>query len=247
MIYLERSPSRILQPFVQLLWCLELDKAAGFGDVERIAPGGILELVFHYREPMQMRYAGEPFVPQPRSSIVSQTRRFVEIRPGGGTGLVSVRFRPWGAHHFVRPRVSELADRVADARDIWGVSAIAEMEERLAEAPDPKRRFSLVEKFLIDQLRRYSKEDVEGVVREVWRRGGQVRIANLCRELGVAERTLERIFGSALGMSPKAYSRVARFLRACAMLRRGDFNSLADVGLRCGYYDQSHFSGEFRA
>lgn len=84
------------------MWCLELDTPDEFGPPERIAPDGILEMVFHYRVSMAVRFAQEPFARQARSSVVSQTRRFLEIQPGGPTGLISVRFNPWGAD--VEPR-----------------------------------------------------------------------------------------------------------------------------------------------
>jgi hypothetical protein len=79
MRYLELAPPPLLQPYVRLLWSLELETPEDFGPPERIAPDGIVEMVFHYRVPMAVRYAREPFAVQPRSSLVSQPRRFIEI------------------------------------------------------------------------------------------------------------------------------------------------------------------------
>ena len=245
MRYLELAPPPLLQPYVRLLWSLELETPEDFGPPERIASDGIVEMVFHYRVPMAVRYAREPFAVQPRSSLVSQTRRFMEIEPTGPTGLISVRFQPWGAHHFFEPPVSELSDQVVPAEDVWG-DAVGELEDRLASAMDVRARTSLVEQFLISRLARHQGRDVEGLVREVWKRKGDVRVGKLSRELGLTERTLERVFQDALGMPPKRYSRLTRFLHACSVLRKGRWSSLSEVGQACNYYDQAHFIDEFR-
>ena len=245
--HLELLPCPSLRPYIQLIWCFELDDAAGFGPPERIAPDGIVEIVFHYRDPMAMRFEAEPFGVQPRSSVVSQTRRFVEIRPTGRTGLVSVRLRPWGAHHFLDVPIAEIADREVSAQDLWGVEA-RDLEGRLADAGDTSTRVRLVEAFLLRQLgRHHQKADVEPLVRAVWARGGQVQVRELCDDLGLTERSLQRLFASALGVPPKSYARLVRFQNACSRLQRGGWTSLTQLSLECGYYDQAHFNGDFKA
>jgi AraC-like DNA-binding protein len=244
MTYLELLPDRRLRPYVQLLWCLDLASGDGFGPVERIAADGIAELVFHYRDPMRMRFAGEDFALQPRSSLVMQTRRFVEISAGGGIGLISVRFRPWGARHFLRIPVSELADRVVPAEDLWGPAAL-ELEERLFLARSTNERVGLVERFLLARLD--ERRSVEGVVRAVWRRRGDVRVSELCSELGVSERCLQRLCAGSLGMPPRNLIRLTRFLHACSLLRNSRSTPLTQIAHDCGYYDQAHFNGDVRA
>jgi AraC-like DNA-binding protein len=246
MTSLEVLPCARLRPYVQLIWCFELEAPIERLPPERIAPDGVVELVFHYRDPMALRFAGEEPALQPRSSAVMLTRRFVEISPRGATGLLSVRFRPWGAHPFLALPVSELADRQVCAEDLWG-GAIGELEERLAAAPNIRIRAALVEEFLIGRLRSQPKAQAESLVRTVWRRGGDVRVADLCAELGLSERTVERVFASAVGMSPRSFIRLNRFLDACAKLRRGDWNRLTKLAHDCGYYDQAHFIADVRA
>lgn len=246
MRHLEILPCPQLAPFVRLFWLLELDHPADFGPPERIAPDGVLEVVFHYRTPFDCRYAGEDFAPQPRSVAVSQTRRYVEIRPSGAVGMISIRFQPWGACHFFRPPLSELADVQRPAELLWGKD-VFELEERLAEASGDTQRVALVEGFLLARLRRFEKTDVEPVVRAIWRRRGRVAVAGLCRHLGVGERRLQRACHRALGTTPKGFARLSRFLHACHVLRAGLEPSLTDAALACGYYDQSHFIADFKA
>jgi AraC-like DNA-binding protein len=246
MKYIELPPLPALRAYVHLIWCLEFDTATEFGPPERIAPDGIVEFVFHYRGKMAVRFAGEGFAPLPRSSIVCQTRRYVEMFAPGTVGFVSVRFRPWGALHFLGAPVSELADQVVAAEDVWG-GIVGELEEQLSGAAALNERVALVEQFLLGRLCQHRKNQVETAVRAVWRHKGDIRVVGLCRELGISERTAQRVFRTAVGMSPKSYARLARFLHACSVLRRPGLSSLTEAGYECGYYDQAHFIGDFKA
>ncbi len=246
MRFREVAPCPALGPYVRLYWLLELDDPLVFGPPERVGPDGLLELVFHYGEPMACRFDGERFERQPRSVAISQTRRFLEFKPEGKSGLLSVRFQPWGACHFLHPPLSAIADRQTPLEALWGAAAI-ELEERLAEAYGDHAKISLVEDFLLAQLQRNHRADIEPLVRAIWDRGGQISIPQFCQELGIGERRLQRTFEACLGTNPKRFARLSRFLHSCSLLRAGMGLDLTETGLICGYYDQSHFISEFRA
>lgn len=246
MRYREFAPHPQLAPYVRLIWTLEFEDPAAFGAPERILPDAVVEVIFHWASPFVMRFGGGDFACQPRGFAVAQMRRFIEIAPTGRSGFVSVRFFPWGAYHFLSHPVASFADSMVPTGDLWGRAAV-ELEERLGEAETQAARLDLVERFLLAQLRRHHKRGADDFVRAAWRPHGRTSVAALCRELGVSERRLERTFGSTIGLSPKRVLRLSRFLRACSVLRRTPSASLTRVSHACGYYDQSHFIGEFKA
>lgn len=243
---LEYIPRPHLRPFVRLIWILEVDELPDSSPPERITPDGLVELVFHYREPLACRYDGDEFSKQPRSVVISQTRRFVEIKSVGPVGLLSVRFQPWGACHFFDSPISEFADRQISAEELWGGIAI-KVQQRLADCSSSSERVGLVEAFLTEQLSTRKKRNLEQPVRAIWRHQGQVSVPTLCQELGVGERSLQRMFSEGIGMSPKAFARLSRFLFTCARLRRRQEGCvLSEIGVDSGYYDQSHFNADFK-
>ena len=75
-------------------------------------------------------------------------------------------------------------------------------------------------------------------------RGGQVRVHELARSLGVGERTLHRQLGRVAGVSPKALARIYRFQNVAARLEGG--GDLTRLALDGGYYDQAHLTRDFR-
>jgi AraC-like DNA-binding protein len=244
--YREFAPQPALAPWIRLIWTLELDDWRAFGPPERILPDGIVELVFHWGEPFTTAFAGRAAELQPRSFAIAQARSFVEIAPRGRSGFVSVRFEPGGVCHFMRPPVSSFTDSLAAAGDLWG-RAVDDLESALGEAGSPAARVGLLERFLLAQLERHHKPGVSELVAALFACPGDARIATLCRELGVGERRLERTLQAAVGTSPKQALRVARFRRAGTRLRKDRGRDLAELALACGYYDQAHFNGDFKA
>ena len=105
----------------------------------------------------------------------------------------------------------------------------------------------VVEDFLIARLRPRHDPRIESLIRTVRSRGGDIRVAELCQSTGLSERTLERSFAAAIGMQPRSFIRLTRFLRACAELRRGTTVSLSRLAHDCGYYDQAHFIADVNA
>jgi AraC-like DNA-binding protein len=66
-------------------------------------------------------------------------------------------------------------------------------------------------------------------------------------ELGVSERHLRRVFRETVGVSPKAFARIARFHRALGAGRQDARAGWASIAAAAGYYDQAHLIAEFRA
>jgi transcriptional regulator GlxA family with amidase domain len=65
-------------------------------------------------------------------------------------------------------------------------------------------------------------------------------------DLGMSERHLRRVFRDAVGVSPKAFAKLARFHRALGAAHADRRTSWARIATATGYYDQAHLIDEFR-
>jgi len=65
---------------------------------------------------------------------------------------------------------------------------------------------------------------------------GPLEVAQLARQLGVSQRTLQRLTSTVLGMTPVRYIQQVRLERATALLRTTDL-SIASVAHAVGYQD----------
>jgi AraC-like DNA-binding protein len=236
-----------LVPFVKCIWSIESDRPVYHAPRERILPDSCVELVVHFRDPFRSHFANGQSVLQPRSFVAGQMRNFLEIEPAGRMGLIAVRFHARGAYRFFSTPLNAVAAALVELEELWGERA-HDWTEQIASAGGMAARVRIVEEKLLDVLREKDRADraVDRCLQLIEAAGGQVRVVQLASELGLCTRQLTRRFENAVGVSPKEFSRVSRFLNGVRRLRAGPHGTLTETALECGYFDQAHFNHEFR-
>ncbi len=236
-----------LAPFVKCIWSQESAGAVFHDGRERILPDSCVELVIHFRDPFLTHFADGTSALQPHGFVVGQMKRFLEIEPAGRIGLIAIRFRARGAYLFFQRPLSEVAAGIVDLRDIWKERA-SELTERIAMASGMKARVRIVEEALLWLLFKNGRYDhtVDQALQLIDANRGQLNIAQLAAHLGVSNRQLTRRFQHAVGLSPKEFARVSRFLHVVRCLSDRKPQTLTEAAMACGYFDQAHFNHEFR-
>jgi len=236
-----------LAPYVKCIWSLESDGPICGAGRERILPDSCVELVFHFHDAYRSHFANGESALQPRSFVVGQMKRFLEIEPAGRAGLVAVRFHARGAYLFFHRPLSEVAAGVVDLEDLWPARA-REWTERIAVADGMAARVRFIERALFTLLSENGRTEpaVDRALQLIEACRGQVRVNDLAAEIGVSCRHLTRQFQRAVGLSPKEFGRISRFLHAVQLLTARNHRSLTDVALDCGFFDQAHLNHEFR-
>lgn len=159
---------------------------------------------------------------------------------------VEVLLTPWEAFRVFRVPLHELAERAVEPRELLG-RQVDLLTEALAALPGWANRFALLD----DAFTRWSAAGPAcspQVVRawdELERTGGRVPIAQLAADVGWSTRQLENRFRDQIGLRPKAAARVLRLQHALRLLAA--HRPPAQVAAACGFYDQAHFGGEFKA
>jgi transcriptional regulator GlxA family with amidase domain len=140
-----------------------------------------------------------------------------------------------------------IAGGVVDTAEIWKRSS-TELTDRISMAATMASRIAIVEEMLLTALADNRHEDVlvDRALRLIDRDASELKIADLASAIGTSTRELGRRFENAVGVSPKKFSRVTRFVRALHRLRECRQETLTYVAVASGYYDQAHFIHEFR-
>ncbi len=247
MIYQEFAPKGLLSKYVQLIWIMEAPASSEIMS-ERIMPDGIVEFVFHFGDPYETIREGCLPEKQNLGFAISQAKQFIEIRPTGKTGIIAVRCYPWGAHHFINIPTFNFLDQSISMEHLWGNEYI-DLLEKINVSDSLFSKVELVEKFLINQLEKHNpkNDDIDLVVHHLRHSSGRATLDEVCADFGYSKRTLERKFRETVGVSPKVFSRLSRFLNICHYLEHHRHKSLSEITYECGYYDQAHFIREFKA
>ena len=177
-----------------------------------------------------------------------------------------VDFQPGGLYPFFAPPASELHNLQASLDALWSGQVVRELCERVAEADTLEARAGVLEELLVRQLVRPLAHHpaVTAALRAFsvpsapsgWHADTQhAHMAHMARIVWVAEETglsrghFARLFQQEVGLRPKHYARVRRFLRTVRRINSvGSERRIhwARLALDCGYYDQAHLINEFR-
>ncbi|WP_369389318.1 helix-turn-helix domain-containing protein [Streptomyces sp. CG1] len=210
-------------------------------------PIGAATLLLGFEQPVRISRAGRPPV-----SLVSVVNGLTTLpalgEHGGRLSGIEVLLEPWAAFTlFVTPQY-ELANRSLDPDELADSAGagLGELAAALAALTGWPERFALLDRVLLERLR--AGVPVSERVVHAWsllgRSAGRVPVPRLAEEVGWSVRHLENRFREQIGLPPKAAARVLRLQRARRLLAAG--HGQAETAAMCGYYDQAHFSGEFK-
>jgi len=212
--------------------------------VERVLPDGAVRLVFNLGDvPSSGHNGGQPAqaIGASAEAALVRLRRKVE-------GL-SVTLRPGAAAALLGMPAGEVGGAVVPLDALWR-GAGAELLARIAEQPDDAARVAVLSAALQRRLR-----DGDAAVhaaamhaaRLIAASGGRRPLREVAAAVGVGERRLQQLFHAHVGLSPRAWRRLARLHACLRALRLQQMPAWADVAVDSGFYDQSHLVNEFRA
>lgn len=164
-----------------------------------------------------------------------------------GTRSVTARLRLGASEAVLGVPATSMTDRIVDIADLWGEKEARRLCDRLAAAHDNLEAASVLESAIAERLTRARSPNGAELAIHAAERLERSNVTEVAGDLGVSERHLRRIFRDAVGVSPKAFAKLARFHRALHAARRNDGSSWASIAASSGYYDQAHLIAEFRA
>ncbi|MGC4067134.1 MAG: helix-turn-helix domain-containing protein [Polyangiaceae bacterium] len=248
---LSRPPCPQLRPFVRTVWATQAGPLppsnAPSWRFERVLPTGLMHLVFRWSaQPLVVRYDAENNHPiELGHSLIGGARDTSYLRQ------LDPRSHSVGALLFAGTstllfgvRAGELAERHTNLDSLWSLTEVAELRERMEAAHDAEARVAVLERALLARLPR-----VHGlhpaVAEALVRLSRSEPVSAVVERTGYSHRALISLFRDAVGLSPKAFSRIARFQRAIERLNSDARPSLVEVATNAGYADQAHFTREF--
>ncbi|NER12868.1 helix-turn-helix domain-containing protein [Leptobacterium flavescens] len=248
MKYQEFTPSAPLSDYIQLIWIMESESPKEVYPKEKILPDGIVELVFHYKDPFINYFADGRKLKQPDGFAISQMSKFIEIESDGEIGFISVRFYPWGAHHFFKKPIKSFIDDLTDAGELW--EGGYQKDLGVLTNLDDREKVNRVEEFLMGKLNgqktKKNSDLITDTIKLIRDTRGSLPIDDICKQTGLSYKQLERYFVSSIGVSPKVFSRTTRFLHLCHHIGEYENKTMTQLAYDMGYYDQAHFNKEFK-
>jgi AraC-like DNA-binding protein len=238
MRYAQYTPSRRFAALVECYWFLE---GEGAGAAEPIIPDGRMEIVLHYGARFDRHFADGRIERQDAAMLVGQLLAPITLSHHGPAGVAAIRLRPAAGRAIAGCTAAELASRFTDLDAAFG--STTDLRERLALADDDSARVALLEAWLATRVRREPAPALTAAVTTILQSPAGADLTSVASQAGISLRQLERQFVADVGITPKTFARLARLQTALSLIATGQ--SLGDIAVTCGYYDQSHMTRDF--
>jgi AraC-like DNA-binding protein len=248
MYYREYQASPPLDRYVKCYWILR-SPGNPFSGRESLIPDGGVELIFNFGAPYRRSSLASSGVPEliKGSHVVGARARAFAIEQLGEIYHVAVRFRPGGLYHFVRIPAWELSDRTVGP-ELLLEREQSQIEDRLFTARNDHARIRILEQTLRRRMLKTNarEEMAASMARWIDKTQGSIPIGAVCERFGSSYKKLERNSLAVIGLTPKFLSRVSRFLGVFERLKVNPGEALVSRALDSGYYDQPHFTRDFK-
>lgn len=181
------------------------------------------------------------------SFVAGVSDRCAYVGSAGVMAGVQIDFTTIGARRFLGQPLAAFTNAIVEINDLWGADG-ARLTDQLAEACTWDARFDLLDEVIATRVAGSTPlhAGLEWAARRLAASAGQLRVAEMATAVGWSHKHFARRFEHELGLAPKTMARVLRFDTAMHALRSGNSVRLSEVAARCGYYDQAHFSRDFR-
>jgi AraC-like DNA-binding protein len=242
-----KIPTFPLSQFVKYFWVYESYNNTSKNEIQTFAVEGCPIIIFHYKQPLKCKTGNNDWASHPQQCVIGQIKNFGKIIESGNEGMVAVVFYPDGLSPFIKIPFIEFTGLIVDLELVFG-KIIKDLEDKICEAITNENRITLIEQFLLNQLKNKENQfnnDIRFAVSQM-QLNTKISILKLASEVNMSKRNFERKFLENVGLSPVFYNRIVRFQKAIKLLNLQKELSFTELAYSAGYYDQSHFIRDFK-
>jgi len=244
------KPRLELQSYIDSLWVFESATGIALTDRNLAVPNGCPKLIIPYENSLSgisedragvSREHGLYFVGNRiKATLIHSSAR--------KTGFIGIEFSPHAAFPlFGIPMHETVEEKIFDSEVLFGRWG-RQTRETLCNMEKPEQKVNFIQDELVKLSRRSQRSNgvIEFCVNALKLAHGRMPIKELERKTGYSRRYLDLLFRQQVGLPPKVLARIFRFQMLYRKWAQGLSYNLLRERLYDYYYDQAHFSKEFR-
>ena len=234
------TPSGQLKPYVKTFLFLNSTDGAD----NRLLPDTSIVLAFRLKGNIIDKSQAETRnLPQ---SVITGLRKSPRLLSyAESTACLLVIFKEGGAAAIFKEPLHELFSKSMSLNEIVPASQLELVEEQLIEANDNKQRVAIVERFLLSRLDELRADRmVAHAIQKIKLASGNIKVKELASDMAISLDPFEKRFRKVTGISPKQFADTVRFRNLISQFSATE--SLTELALTAGYFDQAHFIKDFR-
>ncbi len=241
-------PSAPLRPYVQFYGLLSVSAISERPLSDRVPPYLGKGLIFSLEEEPAVHVANSNFDRlAPTGYFLPQCTQGFQLRFTKSAQLLAVIFRPGKFRHIFHLPAREMVDNQVVSFDEADLRPLKILQEKLLEPASIRHKLRLIEVLLMQQFAKAEFQlGLTDQTLQLLSSNQAFSLHSLAQGLNISTRYLRRKFTEDIGIPPKVFLRIRRFNWAFQAMQSGQFNKLTDVAYQFHYFDQSHFTQEFK-
>lgn len=248
--YQEFKPSPALQPYVENYWFQVFDGKTGEeSPLQKCLPLGMTQIIIHTQYEECRAFINGEWQLLPEAFFVGLYKDAVTWKTNGYTVCFGLNITPESLVQLFNVPAAALFNDYTDVSNFLH-ARINTFAQQMMGITDPYRLVNILETYLLNRLKdiQAGRTYITEATKLIRRAKGNITIDELCKNLYVSERQLQRSFKDALGTSPKMYTRIIRFRNAYQQVHLSKTNKIswASLSYDFGYADQAHFIRDFK-
>lgn len=209
----------------------------------RDIPDGNPEVIINFGTAFGRVSEGKVTTAATNGAIKPQFDQPAIIEQSGDIDLLGISFKPEGIYHFVQSAMLPFRNEIVPIEMLVGESLFDQLRSEVI----PSNRFTLLEEFLLKKLQ--TVKTPNALIRESLARVRScpeaVTVRQLCRDLKVSIKQLERLYKQEIGTTPKKLFDIMRINKLLSQVKAAPTDWMHLV-VSCGYHDQSHLCHDFQ-
>jgi AraC-like DNA-binding protein len=244
------APREELRPFVESFWVFESDTGLALDDRNLAVPNGCAKLIIPFENSLLGMSDGRAGVSREHGlyfvgNRITATLIHSSARP---TGFIGIELSPNGAFPlFGIPMHETVDEKIFDVDELFGQWG-RETREILCNLHGVGQKVNCVQDELVKLARRTNRRNqaIDFCIETLRLGHGRTPINELERKTGYSRRYLDLLFKQHVGLPPKVLARIFRFQLFYRKWAQGLSYDVLKEQLYDHYFDQAHFSKEFR-
>ncbi len=244
MEYRKFAPRPELKSFVECYFVWEGEAKESL-DVQS-PPNSFNAMVFNYADPYEVYQNSGSRMLVPKAFVCGPFTSNYHLVLKGKIGMSGIVFRSSSLHNFFGVRMSQLVNSRMALELLLPGQAESLWNSIKAETTD-EGRVKILEEFLLSLLpdAKARLSVIDEAVELIDHHKGSISVEAIAEQLKISRRYLEKKFLEKVGVSPKFYARIKRFVSLSKEVAYNEKFDWQDIVFEYGFHDQSHLVKEF--
>ncbi len=238
------QPSALLKPYVRYYWILDISKD-DLPYTQHLMPHGRMELFFYLNEPQIGISDLAKGLNKVEGIFTGFFKHYSVLHHFATFRAVGISFYPWAGNMLFQTPVNHFSNRFTLFSDIDPTSSLI---RELLEVKNDVGIGSCFEQYLKSRLSSKKLDEITSFLsKEILKTPFESKLQNaITTSVGLSKRRIEQRFLSSIGVPMSFFLKISRFEKAMEMMSLNQHSSLTQLGLDAGYFDQSHFTRDFK-